>query len=58
METKEKKVYVAPHIDEMRFHPAGMIALSGKSVGVFPDAEPQDASGAFANPYRGWGFGL
>ena len=56
MGTKEKKEYIAPHVDEIILHSAGMIALSGKSVGVFPGADPLDASGAFANPFRGWGF--
>ena len=49
----EKKAYIVPTMEEINVRTAGIIATSDK-VSVFPDATPQDAGGALANPTRGW----
>lgn len=49
----EKKAYIVPMMEEINVRTAGILAMSDK-VGVFPNADPQDAGGALANPSRGW----
>ena len=51
--TMEKKAYIVPMMEEINVRTAGILAMSDK-VGVFPNADPQDAGGALANPSRGW----
>jgi len=61
METKQKKHYLSPRMEETLLAPASLLALSGgeqTEMGVFPGME-KDAGNALANPFnpfRGFGF--
>ena len=55
METKQKKHYITPQAEETLLDAMELIATSNASMSVFTDEE-QNASGALANPFRGFGF--
>ena len=58
METKQKKQYLAPLMEETELSTMSLLALSGAEqtdMGVFPGFE-KDAGNALANPFRGFGF--